>query len=159
MSRNSPTHYELLGALATQLIKSRFLRKAGFKLSENAGYYNVKSSSCVLCNRRTTEGAIMILWQYQTLIVRQGREIVPEVTHVNSKEAVLEVTGRVIKSKSYHDLPSYLARAGRKGWEVVSMAPATNYGAGSTAGEGANDILIVMKRPLEAAESRSIPNE
>jgi hypothetical protein len=89
-------------------------------------------------------------WEYQTLIVRQNNDKVIEVTYVNSKDATLEVTGRIIKSKTYHDLPSYLARSGRQGWEVVGVSPTTGLGAGSMANEGALHILLIMKRPLES---------
>jgi hypothetical protein len=89
------------------------------------------------------------LWEYQTLTVRQNNDKVIEVTHVNSKEAAIEVTGRIIKSKTYHDLPSYLARSGRQGWEVVGMSPMTSFGAGSMANEGSINIMLMLKRPLD----------
>jgi len=87
-------------------------------------------------------------WEYQTLVVRQSASKVPEVIQINSKEAPSEVSGGLIKSKSFvYDLASYLGKAGREGWEVASAAPLTTYGAGGMAAEGAINVLVVLKRP------------
>lgn len=88
-------------------------------------------------------------WEYQTLIVRQAGEKVINVTHVNSKDAVQEVTGRLVKTRTYHDLPSYLGKAGREGWEVVGMSTTTNNAGGGMSSEGSIDVLIILKRPVE----------
>lgn len=74
------------------------------------------------------------------------------VKQINDKEAPSEISGTIIKSKSWqYDLTSYLGKVGREGWEVVGVSPSTTYGGGSMAGEGAHDILIILKRPVSGA--------
>ncbi len=90
-------------------------------------------------------------WEYQTLIARQGADAMMEVTHVNNKETEFETTGRIFQGKRYTlDLPSFLGKAGRDGWEVVSTSPITAFGASSGASEGAIHILVILKRPVSA---------
>ncbi len=87
-------------------------------------------------------------WEYMTLLVRLNKQKVAEVQQVNNKEAKALEPGGFLRAPVYLDLPSYLAQAGREGWEMIGMAPATNHIPSSGTGEGRNQILIVLKRPI-----------
>jgi hypothetical protein len=90
----------------------------------------------------------MMQWEYMTLLVRLSKQKVPEVQHVNNKEAKALEPGGFLKEAVYLDLPSYLVQAGREGWEMAGMSPATNHIPNSGTGDGRNLILIVFKRPI-----------
>ncbi|MBX3082550.1 MAG: hypothetical protein KF716_13015 [Anaerolineae bacterium] len=88
-------------------------------------------------------------WEYQTLVVKIGREKQVEVVQLNNKEAKAVEPGGLFKEPMYHDLPTYLAQVGQDGWEVAGTAPLTHTIPGSGTGDGRNRVMIILKRPLE----------
>ena len=88
-------------------------------------------------------------WEYQTLVVKIGRDKTIEVVQMNSKETKAVEPGGLFKEPTYHDLPTYLAEAGREGWEVAGTAPLTHTIPGSGVGDGKNRVMLILKRPLE----------
>lgn len=88
-------------------------------------------------------------WEYQTIVVKIGREKQIEVVQANNKETKRLDSGGMFRDPMYIDLPTFLEQAGRDGWEVVSAAALTNALPGSGVGEGKNRVLIILKHPLE----------
>jgi hypothetical protein len=88
-------------------------------------------------------------WEYQTLVVKIGREKQIEVIQLNSKETKAVEPGGLFKEPTYHDLPSYLMEAGREGWEVAGTSTLTSTIPAAGTGDGRNRVMIILKRPLE----------
>ena len=88
-------------------------------------------------------------WEYQTLVVKIGRGKAIEVIQMNSKDTKAVEPGGLFKEPMYHDLPTYLAEAGREGWEVAGTSTLTHNVASSGMGDGKNRVMIILKRPLE----------
>ena len=82
-------------------------------------------------------------WEYQTLVVKIGRDTAIEVIQMNSKDTKAIEPGGLFKE------PTYLAEAGREGWEVAGTSTLTHNVASSGMGDGKNRVMIILKRPLE----------
>ena len=86
-------------------------------------------------------------WNYQTLVIRIGKDELLEVQQVNDKEAQIVETGGLLKGPRYQDLYSYLGKFGHEGWEVAGVSPITTQIPASGVGEGKIKVIIILKRP------------
>lgn len=94
--------------------------------------------------------SLMQQWEYQTIVVKIGREKQIEVIQANNKETKRLDSGGMFRDPMYIDLPTFLEQAGRDGWEVVGMSPITHgIPSSGVQVEGKNRVLIILKRPLE----------
>ena len=80
-------------------------------------------------------------WEYQTLVLKLSRDNSVEVIRVNDKEAKTLEPGGFMRAPVYRDLPSYLVEAGRDGWDVAGMSPATTQIPTSSVGEGKSRLF------------------
>ena len=88
-------------------------------------------------------------WEYQTLIVRLGREKFIEIIQLNGVDVTALDFHPDPNEAVYPDLPSFLSAVGHDGWEVTGTSPLTSASPVNGIGDGRLKVMIILKRPLE----------